>query len=381
MALQRYRGQAERRPYRVTESRFLKPDQGLCSPAQAALMIREGRVLLLAGAEDDLACLPEGCWIGGTVGYFLTPQGGVTAVGQIFYVDFTAISDSATWRSFDAGDIHEIAQHYPENGFAILLLPGFSALLGHVAGRIMEFDGLYNVPLMGWVSAVALDRMPDAWPIDRPKTFAGGRPGADEHAAVLYVSLPAHAFAQLHIANLFAPGTGPEIRFPQPGQLTDGECFIGGVRCNLARYIAARGIDRRLPLVADHEGALLNVAILLADSESGQMIFLSPVSPALTYRFAEEILDYTEEFTRAAAEIDLAQAAHSCICVLHFHHAGLRVQNGLPKSADMPPVGPDIIAPATFGQIAYTVLNQTLTSLLIGHSCEGSYEELEDFAT
>jgi len=381
LALQLYRGQAERRPHHVMESRRLTPEQGLCSPAQAALMIGEGRVLLLAGAEEDLACLPEGCWIGGTVGYFLTPQGGVAAGGQIFYVDFTAVAESATWRNFDAGDIHEIARHYPENGFAILLLPGFSALLGHVAGRIMEFDGLYNMPLMGWVSAVALDGIPDAWPTARPKTFAGGRPGAREQAAVLYVSLPAHAFAQLHIANLFAPGTGPEIRFPQPGQVTDGACFIGGVRCNLARYIAARGIDRRLPLVADHEGALLNVAILLADPESGQVVFLSPVSPALTYRFAEEVLDYTEEFNRTAGEIDLTQAAHSCICVLHFYHAGLRVQRGLPRSADMPLVGPGIIAPATFGQIAYTVLNQTLTCLLIGHNCEVIDEELEDFAT
>jgi hypothetical protein len=335
-------------------------------------MIREGRVLLLAGTEKDLSTLPGGCWIGGTAGHFVTPQGGVAADGQIFYTDFTDIADGASWRSFDDGDIHEIAQYYPENGFAILILPGFSKLLGKVAGRIMEFDGLYNVPLMGWVSAVSLAGLPHVLPQVLPKTFAGGPTRYDERAAVLYVSLPAQYFAQLQIANLFGPGTGPEIRFLQPGQFSDGDCLIGGVRRNLAQYIVEHGIDRRLPLVADHEGALLNVAILLADAATGRVMLLSPVSPALTYRFAEEVLDYEAEFARAAAEIELDQAAHACICALHYHYAGL---TQLPNSKGIPTGGPAITAPVTFGQIAYTVLNQTLACLTIGRSEDG----LEDF--
>jgi hypothetical protein len=337
-------------------------------------MIGEGRVLLLAGAEEDLATLPEGCWIGGTAGYFVTPQGGVAAAGQIFYADFTTITNGASWRSFEAGNIHEIGQHYPHNGFAILILPGFSKLLGEVTGRIMEFDGLYNLPLMGWVSAVALDGLPNILPRERPKTFAGGPQAEDERAAVLYVSLPEQCFAQLHIANLFTPGSGPQIRFPAPGQTSDGDCLIGGERSNLAQYIAERGIDRRLPLIADHEGALLNVAILMADAQSGRMMFLSPVSPALTYRFAEDVLDYAAEFARAAAEIALDKAAHACICALHYHYAGLMLLKE--DASPLPFCGPDITAPVTFGQIAYTVLNQTLTCLTIGRHDDG----LEDFA-
>jgi hypothetical protein len=337
-------------------------------------MIGEGRVLLLAGAEKDLATLPKGCWIGGTAGYFVTPQGGVAASGQIFYADFTAITNGASWRSFEAGNIHEIGEHYPHNGFAILILPGFSKLLGEVAGRIMEFDGLYNLPLMGWVSAVALDGLPDILPQERPKTFAGGPQAENERAAVLYVGMPEQYFAQLHIANLFAPGGGPEIRFPVPGQTINGDCLIGGERRNLARYMAERAIDRRLPLVADHEGALLNVTIVMADEESGRMMFLTPVSPALTYRFAEDVLDYAAEFTRAAADIELDEAAHACICALHYYYAGhiSRPEGG----ALLPPARLNITAPVTFGQIAYTVLNQTLTCLTIGRHEDG----LEDFA-
>jgi hypothetical protein len=352
---------------------FIRPEQGLCPLAEAARMIREGRVLLLAGAEDELARLPEGCWIGGTAGYFITPHGGTPAEGQIFYADFTCIATSASWRRFAGDDIHQIAEDYPENGFAILLLPGCSNLLGHVAGRIMEFNGLYNVPLMGWVSAVPLLGVPDNPPAARPKVFAGGPQAEDERAAVLYVSLPPHYFAQLHVANLFAPGDGPDIRFLPPGQPGDADCLIGGERGNLARYIADQGIDRRLPLVADHEGALLNVAILNADEQSGRTLFLAPVSPALTYRFAETILDYEAEFFRAAEEIALDQAAHACICVLHYYHAGLA---GPERPHGVPWRGPAITAPVTFGQIAYTVLNQTLTCLSIARYGDG----MEEFA-
>jgi len=338
-------------------------------------MIGEGRVLLLAGAEADLATLPPGCWIGGTVGYFATPQGGVAAKGTVFYTDFTALTDGASWRSFGAGDIDEIASHYPANGFALVIIPGFSKLLGHVAGRIMEYDGLYNVPLMGWVSAVALDGLPETMPPDRPKSFAGGPQAENERAAVLYVSLPARYFAQLHIANLFTPGTGPEIRFLKSGQVQDGDCLIGGTRTNLARYMAAQKIDRRLPLVADHEGALLNVAILTKDVSKGSVTFLAPVSTALTYRFAELIVDYEAEFVQAAAEIELAKAAHACICVLHYYFAGLAGAMDMREVSLLKLPGTDITAPVTFGQIAYTILNQTFTCLTISLS-EDIFEDL-----
>jgi hypothetical protein len=338
-------------------------------------MIGEGRVLLLAGAEADLATLPQGCWIGGTVGYFATPQGGVAAKGTVFYTDFTALTDGASWRSFSVRDIHEIAADYPANGFALLVIPGFSQLLGHVAGRIMEYDGLYNVPLMGWVSAVAMAGPPATMPADRPKCFAGGPRAEDERAAVLYVSLPAHYFAQLHIANLFTPGTGPEIRFLKSGLVQDGDCLIGGTRTNLARYMAAQDIDRRLPLVADHEGALLNVAVLTQDAGAGRVIFLAPVCSALTYRFAEMVMDYEAEFIQSAAEIELAKAAHACICLLHYYFAGLAGAGPGAAPALLKLPGADVTAPVTFGQIAYTILNQTLTCLTISLSEDG-FEDL-----
>ena len=143
--------------------------------------------------------------------------------------------------------------------------------------------------------------------------------------------------------------------------------MIGGAPGNLARYMKEQAIDKRLPLVADQDGALINVAILVHDANEGGVTFLTPVSAALTYRLAEEILDYNEEFARAAADMELPHAAHACICVLHHYFAS---QSG---PADSPP--PCITAPMTFGQIAYTILNQTLTCLTIGRS-DDVFEDL-----
>ncbi len=325
--------------------------------------------MLLAGCEADLATIPAGCWIGGTVGHFVTPQGSVAAQGTIFFTDFTALTSGATWRSFGAADIHELAQHYPANGFALLILPGFSRLLSTVAGHIMEFDGLYNVPLMGWVSAVALNEPPATLSGETPKVFAGGPQAFAERAAVLYVSLPVQYFAQLHIANLFTPGQGPDIRFFRSGQYHAYDCMIGGTSENLARYIQNHAIDKRLPLVADQDGALINMAILAHDTNAGCVTFLTPVSASLTYRFAEEILDYSEEFARAAADVELPHAAHACVCVLHYYFAS---QTGTANSHQ-----PSITLPMTFGQIAYTILNQTLTCLTIAHS-EDFFDDLPD---
>ena len=330
-------------------------------------MIGEGRVLLLAGSEADLAAMPTGCWIGGTVGHFVTPQGSVEAQKTIFYTDFTSITNGADWRSFGVANIHELAQHYPANGFALIILPGFSRLLSAVAGRIMEFDGLYNVPLMGWVSAVGLDEPLESLPEETPKVFAGGPQPHAERAAVLYVSLPAQYFAQLHIANLFTPGHGPDIRFFRSGQYHSYECMIGGASGNLARYMEEHGIDKRLPLVADQDGALINAAILVHDASEGAVTFLTPVSASLTYRFAEEIPDYSAEFARIAADMELPHAAHACICVLHHYFAS---QSGPAFSP-----APRITGPVTFGQIAYTILNQTLICLTIGRS-EDLFEDL-----
>ncbi len=325
-------------------------------------MITDGRVLLLAGEEELLAQLPPGRWIGGTTAQFLTPQGSVPARGLLMFTDITSLALHTEQRHLDAASLHRIAQHYPQNGFAVLIVPGFSAILLRLASEILDYQGIYDMPLTGWVSAVDLDEIGQR----TPKTFAGTPYARDDRAAVMYVTLPETAFAELHVVNLFAPGDGPEIRVPAQGFHISGDCLIDGHPHNLARYMEAQNIDPSLPLIADQEGALLNVSILKNDPLDGTVSVFAPVNPSLTYRFAEAVLDYQEEFIHAAAELGpVEEMVFFSVGVLNLQYAALAEKHGLSLSA-----------PVSFGEIAYTVLNQTLTCLSINQF--GGMEEFNE---
>ena len=327
-------------------------EHGTGTRDEIAGLIHAGRILVLAGAEADLASLPRGRWIGGTAASFITAAGGQEADGRIFYSDLTGIARNVRLHHFNLSEMRRIGRLHPANGFTMVIIPGFSELLAGVSAKIMDYEGIYHAPLFGWVSAVDLAQLGHM----RPKSFSGAPAGRAEHAAVMTVSLPDELFAQLQIANLFSPGIGPEIRFGKPGFLAEGECQIGGKPDNLARYIEAETIDRRLPLVTDHDGALINISIIASDAQTGRATFLAPVNPALTYRFAGGILDYPREFSHALDELHLGSAALSCICAQNYEHAELRQSTGLPFQG-----------PVTFGQIAYGVLNQTLACLTISN--------------
>lgn len=330
-------------------------EHGTGTRDQIAELVCAGRVLVLAGAECDLASLPRGHWIGGTAASFVTAAGGQEANGRIFYSDLTRIAQDVRVNHFNLTEMRQIGRLHPANGFTVAIVPGFSELLAGLSSEILDYDGVYSAPLFGWVSAVSLCQLGR----QQPKSFAGNPAGSAERAAVMSIALPDEFFAQLHIANLFSPGTGLEIRFANPGFLADGECLIGGKPDNLARYMEAKKIDRRLPLVADHEGALINISIITSDPQTGCSTFLAPVNPALSYRFAVEVLDYQNEFSRLLSELGPVGGALSCICVQNYEHAGLRETTGLPFQG-----------PVTFGQIAYSVLNQTLACLTISQSAD-----------
>ena len=333
---------------------------GLDDEAGIARRIEAGHVLLLAGAEASLARLPAGRWVGGTAAQALTPQGGVTLGTDIAYTDLTAIALNATAHRLNSETLRGIGAQAPYNGFTVLILPGLSALLGQAAGELGGYEGLYNAPLIGWVSAVALDEIGRL----TPKTFAGGPEPAHERAAVLYVTLPAHLFAQLHIVNLFSPGKGAAIEFPAPAlayaYASQGDCLIGGKPGNLARHMAAQAINSRLPLIANSDGAVANLAIHGCDPENGVVEFIAPALPGLTYHFAERVGDYTAAFTNAAAKLGINSAAVASVCALAYQHANLAAA---PLGLFHGPVG--------FGQIAYTPLTQTLACLSLAPLDDG----------
>ena len=128
--------------------------------------------------------------------------------------------------------------------------------------------------------------------------------------------------------------------------------MIDGQRQNLAKYITENDIDTKPPITCSYSGAVINVCVKEVNVESGQVDFYAPVFAGREYKFATPLTNYAEEFVRQlpGQSNDLA---FSCNCILNFLYGELKG-----KKAGFP-------GPITFGEIAYRLLNQTMTYLEI----------------
>lgn len=322
----------------------------LLTSTEAARLIEAGRTLLLAGDEAVLAGLPKGAWIGGTSANFITPDGGVTDQTHVLATDITDHAASADIKVYDAASLPDLAADYSDNGFSVIILPGLSPIHTAFAGDVQSYESVFNSPLIGWIAGVHLSEVGTR----APKTFAGDGVARDNQAVVMHVTLPEGLYAYMDIVNLFKPGPGAEIEFDSEGFEVDGMCQIDGKPANLARYVADHRIDTKLPLVADFNGAMINVSIQAVDAEAGKVKFYAPVFKGVTYRFAEPVDDYVDAFARQTGEKAEKNAIFSCNCILNYEYAGLEGER----------TG-DFVGPVTFGEIAYMLLNQTLAYVAI----------------
>lgn len=330
--------------------------RAMASVAEVGSLIKAGHILILAGAEDDLAKLPPGNWIGGTAAGFLIRDGLAETAGQLIYADLSPIATRTVLRVVSARQLRNLSQFYPENGFAMIIMPGQSDLLRAIATRMPDWPSLYNTPLVGWVSGVPLSEIGRR----QPSIFCGtGKPRHDR-AAIMYVSLPENMFAELNVVNPFSVASCTAIRFFEKGYDIRDLCQLNGQRVRLNQLISTGKIDPTLPLLADKDGALLNNSIIAHDPEAGRVTFLNPVDPALTYRFAELPVSFSDSFAKASEGINPATATLSSICVAGLRHFDETMRHRLPA-----------IAPVTFGQIGYTLLTQTIACLNL--SCIGTF--------
>jgi hypothetical protein len=319
---------------------------GLLTRDEAAALILSGQPLLIAGDEALLAALPKGDWIGGTIPYFMTEQGGLHSRDHVFA---TAFPDAVRTviRRYDPGSLPGLAADHPGHGFTLLLIPAFSAVHADYARDVAHYPGIFDRPVAGWISGVALGDIGKV----APKVFDGaaGIASAD-HAVAMHVVLPQHDDVTVDIINLFEPGGGDRISFTETG-FSATDALINGKPENLARYFVRNGTDSRLPLVADYNGAMVNVSIRNVDAALGTVEFYAPVFEALDYRIAAPIGDYVAGF---AAKLDRAAPvpAFSCNCILNYLYASLEGRTTKP-----------LVGPMTFGEIAYMLLNQTAVYL------------------
>jgi hypothetical protein len=321
----------------------------LLSIADVQAAIAAGESLFLAGSREALGQLPRGNWVGGTISYFMSDEGGRMSDEQIFATSIPEFSLQAQAADYGPQDLEQLYRDTPDHGLTFLVLPAASAVLKTFAEEAPNCDGFLFHPVVGWVSGVHADRIG----IDSPAVF-NGKTGTvfEDRAVALHVALPANKIAELDIVNIFEPGDGEVIRFEKAGfRVTD--CLIGGKPANLADYIQKLGLPTEFPLVGDYNGSSINVSFQAVNAEEHSVELFAPVFPGVDYRFAKPVADYEQAFGKIIATED-SDPDFACNCILNYLYGKLEGKR----------TG-HVTGPITFGEIAHQLLNQTMVRLYL----------------
>jgi hypothetical protein len=323
----------------------------LVTREQAVEKINRGEYLVIAADESVLNDLPSGNWIAGTIPYFMTTEGGKADREHVFINTIEGVQPSNAPRItlYDANSISRIAQEAPEHGFTIVILPAMSEVHSSYAQNAPDYPNMYFSPIIGWISGVHLDDLGSR----NAKVGFGPARGMlfDQQAVAMHVPLSSSQLANINIVNLFSQGQGPEIKFKSTG-FSVSDCTINGEAANLADYIKYAKIDTRLPLVANYSGVMINVSIQNVDEANQKVDLYAPVFSEISYRFAQPVENYIENFNKELSASASENISFSCNCILNYLYSELEGKKTR-----------ELTGPITFGEVAYQLLNQTLVYL------------------
>ena len=316
--------------------------------AEASALIKDGANLYLAGSEKCLSQLPKGNWIGGTIPYFMTEDGGIISDEVIQATELPKQVIKISIKSYGENNLHEIPSNYLANGFSLIVLPAFSDVHLKYAKECTTWSGVFNQPLVGWVTGIDLKTK------DTPKVM-DGKTGLlmSDRALVIHAELAANVSVAANIVNIFEQGEGDSLTFQTTGFEAD-KAIVNGQEVSLASYLEKNKIDLQLPLVANYLGAMINVSFRDVDSVTKKVRFYAPVFPGVTYKIAKPFLNYEKQFEIALKNQKIEKPLFACNCILNFLYANLEGK----KSGN-------IVSAMTFGEIAYMLLNQTFVYITI----------------
>lgn len=321
----------------------------LCNLEQVVRLIEAGKVLLVAGEEELLSQLPKGNWIGGTIPYFITNEGGKTSFNEIFVTELPNSVKNIKIKSYKAKELNDIYTNSFPNGFSVIIIPGMSSIHSDFALKAQSYENFASVPLIGWISGVHLSDLSNK----SPKVYEGNTLTVyTNEAVVLHVELDGNKYAELNIINIFKQGNADSIKFLSDG-FTAKDAIINGTKQNLADYIESQKLNIRFPLVANYFGAMINTSFNYID-DAKTVHFYAPVFKDIEYKQAENFGDYVNEFMKRLPEDTADSVAFSCNCILNYLYCDLEGK----KTGEL-------FGPITFGEIAYMLLNQTFVYLTI----------------
>lgn len=325
--------------------------RAMLSVEEVRAQLIAGERLLLAGDETLLRQLPRGSWVGGTIPYFIGEIGGIMSRDKIFVTALPPEVTSFQTRFYDQSELPRIVGDEPGHGFSFLIIPAFTKSHRSFAEDVQSYPGIFNRPLVGWIAGVALDEIGRR----KPKVVDGltGR-WSEDSALCLHAGLSEAVMAEVGIVNPFTQGDGDTITVDRAG-FRFRNAYINGAPVNLAEYFLSRDVDRRLPLVANYSGAMVNVSIRSVDAATKRVTFYAPLFPNIDYRQAGPVADYQSAF---AKEFDkIVEPTLSMNCILNYVYGELEGKR----------TG-DFVGPITFGEIAYGLLNQTLVYMVLRRS-------------
>jgi hypothetical protein len=302
--------------------------------------------LHVAGDEAALRKLNKGSWVGGTIPYFLTLRGGLVDRERVFVTPLPNVTDVRICF-VSVGELERIPHEAADNGFSLVIAPGMSTVHTEYAMNAEHLRGIFDKPIIGWVSGVHLSELGKV----KPKVF-NGQTGemSEDRLAILHAQLPDSLLATVGIVNVFEQGCGDTFVFETTGFSAD-RCLINGSPASFYDYVTSRKLDLRFPLVADRSGAIINVSFQSLDDENHAVKFYAPVLDNMEYRQAAPVADYRSSFAEYTKDLT-ASPAFSCNCILNYLYGELEGEQPIAVGG-----------PATFGEIAYVLLNQTMVYL------------------
>lgn len=328
----------------------LQVNARLCTVEEISAALDAGRILWLAGDEQALRRLPKGRWIGGSIPYFMSEDGGQTNRELIYAAEMPPdIASKLQVKFYDVDSISNVAKEAPENGFTIILIPATSEVHFSYAQNAPGYEDMFIKPVAGWVTGVDLNDLGTVKPI-----VLNGVTGESSHdkALVMHVTLKPNKVAVIGIVNTFSQGEGDTIEFQEAG-FTVTNCLVNGLERNFAEYLREQQIDTHLPLVASYSGTMINASLQTIDDEAGTVTLYAPVFNGIKYKMAAPVGNYIDAFQAAIPKLD-HDVAFSCNCVLNYMYSELEGK----KTAH-------ITGPMSFGEIAYQLLNQTMVYLTV----------------
>lgn len=321
----------------------------LASVAEVSKAIEEGKVLWLAGEESLLKSLPKGKWLGGSITYFMSNEGGQATREKIYVSELDqSLAKRIQIKFYNPSTIRHIAKDAPDDGFSIVLMPALSQIHSDYARNAPSYEDMFIKPIAGWVTGIHLDDLGKV----KPMVISGGTGEVStDKAVVMHVTLAPGKIAKIGIVNIAKQGDGDTFEFSDTS-FSVSDCLINGVHSNLFQYLSDNNIDTRYPLVANYSGAMINVSFLEVNKEDNTVSFSAPVFAGVEYKLAIPTDDYVKAFQEALPILN--NVTFSCNCLLNYLNSELEGK----KTANL-------TGPMTFGEIAYQLLNQTMVYLTI----------------